>query len=989
MLIIMCIATFAGGADILCTTVDTAVDVGPNYRWSEDKESDIIKLVAAQDEYRNFSLALRSETLGATVKYSIGALRDNKGTVISAENIKLRQCDFSERRSFTGHFLQPVTDNSITITKGKTQWLWGTLHVPDDCKPGIYYSDIVFTTDSFKKIIKIKLFIHDIVLHDDKGSWGFFMPGQLADMKSPNYKAKSSHDLTSENIYDYFAFWRRYKLNSPFLYHIQPQFKLIDGEKVIAYFPVLRVFVDAMRKNKLDGELCIDLRSISWWSQAASDAVERLKKAGEPIPHELNVVHKNRAIKKYSDLSKQFYKQIVEQLIATAKKEQWPQIRLMVSEELAGEHIYRQIVFDAFYDTARKIAPELLIAVDNSIGFGRKNAVDNGERLKFPVRQYNSWTEEGIADAKRAGAEVRSYNYDHFRSSLGFEQQRLETTGHHGWADHWGIKWVYSRVSSDGKITSSVQYERLREGRYDYLYCNVLEYYVEQLKKTDKKQSQQMWNRFEDMIADMPVRRPAFFGWNYTHNNEYIENMRMFVIGMINEARTLLGEKYFMPTAATSNKPKITFCTPAFRQTETLSSRQLLLSAPYISGNIKIDGDLDENFWHKIKNSTGALQWTRKKEIDLKSIAGADEKIKQPEYAEVSTAYDADGLYFGIQCAGNAISRYRDHGRIHGNNSGGLWHDDCIEIMMTNPEKHETFHIMINSEGYRVILKGAKIIPFKDGKVTTCSVPEGYKQEVFIPWKLFGLVSPPEAGISWPINIGREYHTKDQITSWGRVYKDYAELNAWGKLKFTGMSGNLNINLNTFALYPGKNILSGIAKSTSGKVIEKLLFLDETGKKVTFNDYIKIDIPDGMKFIMNLNVPEIRTDAIYTLAFMDGVGELLDQVTIPVFAAQKRIEINNMAKLARSGSEISMEVTVRVGNDELQQHSIKGCFVSFDKSKKVELPEFPLTCSGKSILKINTSSLTPGSWTLQLWLTGFETDDNGSFGVVDIVADFM
>jgi hypothetical protein len=420
-----------------------------------------------------------------------------------------------------------------------------------------------------------------------------------------------------------------------------------------------------------------------------------------------------------------------------------------------------------------------------------------------------------------------------------------------------------------------------------------------------------------------------------------------------------------------------------------LRGRKLVLAAPYVVGNIKVDGDLDENCWQKVKNSTGPLKWTRKKEIDMKSVAGADEKIKQPIPASVSTAYDANGLYFGIQCTGNAISRYLEHGRKHGNDSGGLWHDDCIEIMLTNPEKNETFHIMVNPEGYRVILKGGKVVLSDKCKVTTCSVPEGYKQEFFIPWKLLGLVAPPEAGASWPLNIGREYHTKDQITSWGRVYKDYAELNAWGKLKFTGVSGNLNVRLNTFSLYPGKNIIYGSAESLSGRTNKKLILTDETGKEIESADCIIKDINNGIGFEIKLNVGDVKHDVLYSLIFSDSAGKLLDEVSVPVFAVQKRIEINSLPKLVRSGLDIAVDVTVRVGNGELKQHSVSGCFISYDKKRKIELPLFPLTGSGKCILKMNTSGLVPGNWTLQLWITGYEDESNGDSRSIDIVADFI
>ncbi len=219
----LCVTVIAAGApeegisNFEATVVDGSVDVGPYYKWQAKEKQSIVKLIAARDEYRCFSIALRTSDKKAAIKYSITALKDKKGEIIPAENILLRQCKFSGRVSNTGHFLLPISNNVISLTKQNTKWLWGTIHIPKNCHPGIYKGGITFSCGTFKRTIPIKLCVNDIVLRDDNGSWGFFISTELADMKSPSYKYHVVGDLTSKTIFSYYAFWKRYKLNSPFL----------------------------------------------------------------------------------------------------------------------------------------------------------------------------------------------------------------------------------------------------------------------------------------------------------------------------------------------------------------------------------------------------------------------------------------------------------------------------------------------------------------------------------------------------------------------------------------------------------------------------------------------------------------------------------------------------------------------------------------------------------------------------------------------------
>ncbi len=950
------------GGRFSATLVDMSVNVGPDYKWNVNEEHHVVKLIAARGEYRNCSIALLAKKKNVKITYSISAFKSIDNNIIDANNIVLRECKFSNRTSYHGHFLLSIRNNSILLGNGATKWVLATIHIPDTCKPGIYTGRITFSSSSSKRNILIKLFVNDIVLQKDTGSWGFYISTELADMKSPCYKYHVVGDLTSKNIRSYFAFWKEYKLNSPFLYHVQPVLKLIDGKKVEARFPCLSIIAHAMKDVGLDGDLCIDLRKISTWCEAASRKIAKLKKQNKKIPHELIVVNSVSWYKKYSEQSKDFYAQAVKQLIATAERKNWPTIRLMVSEEIAGSHIHRRIIYESFLPVMLKIAPEKLIIVDNSVGFGRKNEIDYGQKYNFPVRQYNSWTEEALANAERSGAEIRSYNYARFRASWGFEQQRLHSNGHHDWADHWGHTWIYSRVDAHGHVTSSVQYERIREGRFDYLYCNTLRYYARRLRRKGMtKQANDIEKAFEWLISDMPVRRPAFFVWNASHDWKYLDKMRLFTIVKINEMRTLLGEKCYDFTKIVSGKPKFVSCLPITYKSKT--KQKLALYAPCVSKIIKIDGKLDEKCWSYKNNNTGALHWLLETEKNLMSAAGGNARIQQPMYAGVSVAYDTKGIYFAIKCDGISSSRYLKIGRTQGDDTSELWRDDCIEIMMRNPEAQDLFHIMINAEGHKVFLRNGKKVNLDKMKIATVKTNKGYSQEVFIPWKMFGLTSPPQPNASWPMNIGREYHTRKQITSWGRVYKRYNEVKAWGVLVFAGVSGQLNVSLNTSVLYPGENLISGRAKYL-GRQLKFVKIIDEPMGSVKLKESIVEQIKNGLKFSLKLDIPKFEQNKSLVLAFLDSSKNIVDSVKIPIITVGEPLAMTDVPKLAISSENVSLKLLIRMGNAGIGKYSFKGLFIS-DRGEKVELSNtIPLAQPGKCILTVNTAGLSSGMWKL-------------------------
>ncbi len=131
-----------------------------------------------------------------------------------------------------------------------------------------------------------------------------------------------------------------------------------------------------------------------------------------------------------------------------------------------------------------RVARDRAFLVDNAIGYppnAGEEPIDRGARDNLQIREYNNWTEKGLADVRRDGAEVWIYNLGCLRATWGLYQQRVGSTGCHQWADQWGQRkgrdtdpvYTYTIITPKGMV-GSVYMERCREGLDDLAYFRIL-----------------------------------------------------------------------------------------------------------------------------------------------------------------------------------------------------------------------------------------------------------------------------------------------------------------------------------------------------------------------------------------------------------------------------------------------------------------------------------------------------------------------------------
>lgn len=175
-------------------------------------------------------------------------------------------------------------------------------------------------------------------------------------------------------------------------------------------------------------------------------------------------------------------------------------------------------------------------------------------------------------------------------------------------------------------------------------------------------------------------------------------------------------------------------------------SSYLLYEAPAKSGEIKIDGILDEKDWKEAAKAPAFKQFMNK-----------PDKIKYP--TEVKILHTPEALYFGIECTEPypaeklvALAKHQDHVKI--------WSDNKIEIFISHPDQGGSYHhLAFNHNGIlydafnqlgdvrekpEFLSKATLGIKFHKGK---------WIAEVKIPTAPLGMKC--NTGNTWKINVAR------------------------------------------------------------------------------------------------------------------------------------------------------------------------------------------------------------------------------------------
>ncbi len=758
----------------------TFIDLNTNwqkpFRYDETALRHELKLIAPQDDYVTAGLSIFMLASGKSLELRTMDLTGPSGQKIAADRIRfftIVPADYNKRYQGVCMLLEPKLTG---LKEGEQINLMVMVDVPAGTEAGLYSGNIQINGLTLPVSVRVMGFTLP-----RSGSFGFYLN---ANFYTPGDKSIQQCGYVEKNLGRYFDFYRTRRLNSVTLYDSLPDLRYVDG-KVTGGLDDISKTGAAMKQAGLNGLLIVDLRNISYWANAVAIKLDELEKSGQPIPAgDLGVTIGNLIIQEtpYSERAKKVFEQTLEYILEYAEKESWPDYRLLVEEEISNNYPYKLAGYESFMPVLMKVCPERAAVVDNGIGYGRKDAIDYGARDRAPLRQYNSWTDEGLADAHKNGAEVLAFNYALSRLSFGFQMQRLGAKGNHQWADMWdsyNFQWQYTKLSEKG-VVSSLDVEKGHEGCIDFAACEYLSELIAAQEKSGNTELAEFGRQvLKDVSADLPVLGDAARTYGLLLTHEHLNARRWQVFLAI--------EKLLAHPAASN----IVAGKPAVRvqkaQQAPLKETNYVVTLKNNTGEFVASGDKVEQFW---SDTLGPLTFMTEHEAHLKARASTSEeyqRMNQASYTIVNLACLPEGL--AIYSLTNNVrpeGTYYRYERV--DDDGDMWQDDCMEYFFGLPNG-KICRLLYNAAGAKTFINNGAIVPAADIRsyyTSPVNDSGGTSNKLLIPWRYFGLKQAPLSGTVWEFNVGREFHTHMTVLSWARVATSFHERDKWGRLVFSG-----------------------------------------------------------------------------------------------------------------------------------------------------------------------------------------------------------
>ena len=770
----------------------SAIDaVRPDFVWKHRPFKQNIETFLSKGEFRNIVVALRS-LRALKIEVSATELTSTEtGAKISADNIFIQYVkNFSNNNqwNFANTFL--FSDFPLAMLAERTAFLVISVHAGRDTPAGIYHGEIKINGYP----VPLKLRILNLEFNYPQGAWGSYATGHFYTKITKGHVRNYSPEWYNEkNIKQYLRFLQTRGINSPVFFHVYSRLRLVNG-KVQANFPFLSTIAKTMNEIGMRGPFGIDTRFMSWWCHAVADRLRSQKLRPEQVKGDLGISYLDARMsgKEYGELEKKLYGEVIRQLIATAEKEKWPYYLLLTEEEI-GHPTYKTKGYEAFNPTLLKVAGrDRVFLIDNSIGYNDTN-IDRGQRDNLKIRSYNNWTAKGMADARASRAEIWNYNTGWDRPSSGFRTEQLGASGYHMWALNWqgnndNESWITTLMDKNGNAISSLELEDFHEGLNDLFYYRLFDEYIEKLKKQGQNKLAGELAAFKySVFGKVPVDRYKYVTYINNFESHFLDALKYKYLLLIDKARKALNEPSLNLYTASAAKPSLGSLQITSEQAGQPAKSDRIIYAPQITEKIDFDGEVkDGGTWIAKNNLAYGFRFSSTKEAGLKAHAGSVEEFKRlstPSGVGVRVVYDRKGIYLlaGQNHANSKANSKRE------SNAPDLWKDDCMEFFFKEASNKATYQLIVNVRGSHTLLKNKKTVPDTGIKVRTKSpfnATGGVQQMIFIPWKDLGRSSPPFKRTVWHFNIGREFHSRKQISSWVQVASSFGV--STGQLCFVG-----------------------------------------------------------------------------------------------------------------------------------------------------------------------------------------------------------
>lgn len=194
---------------------------------------------------------------------------------------------------------------------------------------------------------------------------------------------------------------------------------------------------------------------------------------------------------------------------------------------------------------------------------------------------------------------------------------------------------------------------------------------------------------------------------------------------------------------------------------------QRVLTALKTSETPKLDGNLDDPAWQKVKFQTWFV-----------------DREKRPGMAEtgVKALYDDQALYLGLICADKDIKALKA-------SEAFSWSDDTLAIFIQPDEKLPVYYQLgFNTKGLQMHQKVTggerNYTPLPGWKPAVAAADKVWTAEVLLPYETFGLKD--KGTTAWRINVHRPYRNGIiPSSSWAWTGDSFHNIDKCGRLEFS------------------------------------------------------------------------------------------------------------------------------------------------------------------------------------------------------------
>ncbi len=185
--------------------------------------------------------------------------------------------------------------------------------------------------------------------------------------------------------------------------------------------------------------------------------------------------------------------------------------------------------------------------------------------------------------------------------------------------------------------------------------------------------------------------------------------------------------------------------------TGTSPAQNPVFDLPFVEGGFKLDGRLDEEF--------------RRKALHVTDFRLLGTKGKPSNKTEAWLATDGKSLLIAVLCKDDKTDAIKC--KIT-ERDGNVWTDECVELFL-NPEmdRENYIHIAVNPDGVFYDARAGDSSWDRQVKIKTHRQSDAWSVEIAIP--LASLDLTPLTGRRWGINLGRQNHVAQEISSWANI----------------------------------------------------------------------------------------------------------------------------------------------------------------------------------------------------------------------------